>query len=68
MVEFEALLTVAELAIAVAGFSVVISVFIARGQLTQIDRSRFIWLFTTAFVTALPRLPPHHPQSGWTVR
>ena len=53
MVEFNALLTVAELAVAVAGFSVVISVFITRGRLTQIDRSRFIWLFTTALITAL---------------
>jgi len=53
MVDFDALLTIAELAIAVAGFSVVISVFIARGHLTQDDRSRFTWLFTTAFVTAL---------------
>ena len=53
MVGSDSLLTTAELAIAIAGFSAVIAVFANHGRLSQDDRSRFFWLFTTAFVAAL---------------
>ena len=47
------LLTVAELAIGLAGFSGVVVAFAYRGQLTAIDQMRFIALFTIAIATAM---------------
>jgi hypothetical protein len=46
------LLTIAEIAVGLAGFSGVIAVFIQRGGLPLADRVRFLALFVTAF-TAL---------------
>jgi hypothetical protein len=54
----ETLLTIAELAIGLAGFSAVVAAFTIRGELSPTDRSRFIWLFTTAFVAALLAFVP----------
>ena len=54
----DALLTVAEMAIGLAGFSAVVAAFTTRGQLTPQDRSRFLWLFTTAFAAALLAFVP----------
>lgn len=53
-----ALLTIAELAISLAGFSAVISAFTIHGKLTPVDRSKFLWLFATAFVAALLSFVP----------
>jgi hypothetical protein len=47
------LLTIAELAIGLAGFSGVVVAFAYRGQLEPIDRMRFIALFSTAISTAI---------------
>jgi hypothetical protein len=47
------LLTIAELAIGLAGFSGVVVAFAYRGQLEAIDRMRFIALFSTAISTAI---------------
>ena len=49
----DALPTIAEMAIGLAGFSAVVAAFTIRGELSQTDRSRFLLLFTTAFVAAL---------------
>ena len=54
----EALLTIAEMAIGLAGFSAVVAAFTIHGELTPTDRSRFLWLFTTAFVAALLAFVP----------
>ena len=54
----DALLTIAEMAIGLAGFSAVVAAFTIRGELTQTDRSRFLLLFTTAFVAALLAFVP----------
>jgi hypothetical protein len=43
------LLTIAELAIGIAGFSGVIAAFLQHGGLHPFDRSRFVNLFFTAF-------------------
>ena len=47
------LLTIAELAIGLAGFSGVVVAFAYRGQLEKVDRMRFIALFSTAISTAI---------------
>jgi len=53
-----ALLTIAEMAIGVAGFSAVVAAFTGPRSLTVTDRRRFVWLFTNAFVAAvLPFVP-----------
>ena len=46
------LLTIAEIAVGLAGFSGVVAAFIQRGSLSAADRLRFVALFVTAF-TAL---------------
>jgi hypothetical protein len=54
----EELLTIAEIAIGIAGFSGVIAVFLQRDGLHELDRVRFINLFATAFTTlALSYVP-----------
>ena len=58
MASADALLTIAEMAIALAGFSAVVAAFTIHGELTPIDRSRFVWLFATAFVTGLLAFVP----------
>jgi hypothetical protein len=45
------LLTIAEIAVGLAGFSGVVAGFIQRGGLSAADRLRFIALFITAFAT-----------------
>jgi len=54
----DALLAIAEIAIAIAGFSGVVSAFTLHGTLARPDRSRFIWLFVTASVAALLAFVP----------
>lgn len=54
----DALLTVAEIAIALAGFSAVVAAFVREGELSRDDRVSFAWLFTTAFVAALLAFVP----------
>jgi len=54
----DALLTIAQLAISLAGFSAVVSAFTVRGELTQADRSKFLWLIATALVAALLAFVP----------
>lgn len=43
------LLTIAEIAIGIAGFTGVIAVFAERGRLSPADRLRFLGVFVTAF-------------------
>ena len=47
----EELLTVAELAIGIAGFAGVIAAFLQRGGLHPVDRGRFVTLLSAAFGT-----------------
>lgn len=47
----EELLNIAEIAIGIAGFSGVVAAFLQRGGLHEVDRVRFINLFSTAFST-----------------
>jgi len=54
----DALLTIAEIAITLAGFSAVVSAFTVDGALTRSDRGGFLWLFATAFVAALLAFVP----------
>ena len=57
------LLTIAELAIGLAGFSGVVVAFTYRGELRATDRYRFIGLFTQALTVALLSFVPfgfHH--------
>ncbi len=54
----DALFTIAEMAIGLAGFSAVVAAFTTHGELTSTDRSRFVLLFTTAFVAALLAFVP----------
>ncbi len=49
----DALFTIAEMAIGVAGFSAIVAAFAGRGPLSLTDRRRFVWLFTCSFVAAL---------------
>jgi hypothetical protein len=58
MADAEALFTIAEMAIALAGFSAVVAAFTIHGKLTETDRSRFVWLFVTAFTAALLAFVP----------
>ena len=58
MTGIDALLTIAEMAIALAGFSAVVAAFARQGALSPEDRSRFVWLFSTAFVAALLAFVP----------
>ena len=52
------LLTIAEIAIGIAGFSGVIAAFLERGGLHRVDRARFVFLFAMAFITlALSYVP-----------
>ena len=52
------LLTIAELAIGLAGFSGVVVAFVYRGELLPTDRYRFIGLFTQALTVALLSFVP----------
>ena len=54
----DALLTIAEMAIGVAGFSAIVGAFTGSKALTVTDRRRFVWLFTNAFVAALLAFVP----------
>ena len=45
----DALFTIAEMAIGVAGFSAIVAAFTGHGPLTLTDRRRFVWLFTCSF-------------------
>jgi hypothetical protein len=54
----DALLTIAEMAIGLAGFSAVVGAFMQHGALSRSDRYRFFWLFTTAFVAAVLSFVP----------
>ncbi len=54
----DALLTIAEMAIGVAGFSAVVAAFSGPRSLTVNDRRRFVWLFANAFVAALLAFVP----------
>jgi hypothetical protein len=57
------LLTLAELAIGLAGFSGVVAAFAYRGRLEALDRVRFIALFTSAIGSAVFAFVPllfHH--------
>ena len=49
----EALFTIAEMSIGVAGFSAIVAAFTGQGPLTTRDRRRFVWLFTSSFIAAL---------------
>jgi hypothetical protein len=52
------LLTIAELAIGIAGFSGVIAAFLQRGGLHPFDRFRFVNLFATAFIALVLAFVP----------
>jgi len=52
------LLTIAEIAVGLAGFSGVIAVFIERGGLPLADRLRFLALFVTAFTALILAFVP----------
>lgn len=54
----EELLTIAEIAIGIAGFSGVIAAFLQRGGLHALDRVRFIGLFTIAFTRLILAFVP----------
>ena len=54
----DALFTIAEMAIGVAGFSAIVGAFTGSQALTVSDRRRFVWLFTNAFVAALLAFVP----------
>lgn len=54
----DALLTIAEIAISLAGFSAVVSAFTVHGTLAESDRGKFLWLVATAFVAALLAFVP----------
>jgi hypothetical protein len=58
MFNADALLTIAEMAIGLAGFSAVVAAFARSGELSPTDRTRFVWLFSTAFVAALLAFVP----------
>ena len=64
----DVLLTIAEMAIGLAGFSGVVLAFTHQGRLSATDRYRFIGLFTQALTVALLCLVPfgfHHAgQAG----
>ena len=47
----EELLNIAEISIAIAGFSGLMAAFLQRGGLEKLDRVRFVNLFVTAFST-----------------
>jgi hypothetical protein len=44
----DALFTIAEMAIGVAGFSAIVAAFTGQGPLTATDRRRFVWLYAAA--------------------
>jgi hypothetical protein len=52
------LLTIAEIAIGIAGFSGVVVAFVQRGSLPQADRLRFLAVFATAFSALLLAFVP----------
>ena len=54
----DALLTVAEMAIAVAGFSAIVAAFSGSGRLVATDRRRFVWLFANAVVAGFLAFVP----------
>jgi hypothetical protein len=54
----DALFTIAEMAIGVAGFSAIVGAFTGSEDLTVTDRRRFVWLFTNAFMAALLAFVP----------
>ncbi len=58
MTAADALLTIAEMAVGFAGFSAVVGVFTTRGELSRLDRSRFVYLFTSAFAAAVLAFVP----------
>jgi len=58
MIGGNGLLTIAQIAISLAGFSAIVSAFTIRGELTATDRIKVLWLFTTAFVTVLLAFVP----------
>jgi hypothetical protein len=53
------LLTIAELAIGLAGFSAVVVGFVHRGRLSEIDRMRFIAILTLTLTGAVLAFVPH---------
>ncbi len=70
----EELLNIAEIAVGIAGFSGVIAAFLQRGGLHQVDRVRFINLFSTAFSTLLLAYVPivlshlvDDPEQVWSL-
>jgi hypothetical protein len=52
------LLTIAEIAVGIAGFSGVVVAFVQRGNLSQADRLRFLAVFATAFTALLLAFVP----------
>ena len=54
----DALLTIAEISIGIAGFSGVMAAFLQRGGLGRLDRVRFVNLFLTAFATLVLAFVP----------
>lgn len=58
MTSSDALLTIAEMAVGLAGFTAIVGTFARHGALSKLDRYRFIWLFISASVTALLAFVP----------
>ena len=54
----DALVTIAEMAIGVAGFSAIVGAFSSDRSLSISDRRRFVWLFTNAFAAAFLAFVP----------
>ena len=54
----DALFTIAEMAVGVAGFSAIVAAFTGQGPLTVTDRRRVVWLFTCSFAAALLAFVP----------
>jgi len=58
LTSFDALMTIAEMAVGLAGFSAVVGTFARQGKLSFGDRYSFTWLFVTAFVAAVLAFAP----------
>jgi len=58
MTAADALMTIAEMSVGFAGFSAVVGVFTTRGELSRLDRFRFVFLFTSAFAAAVLAFVP----------
>jgi hypothetical protein len=60
----EELLTIAEIAVGLAGFSGVVAAFLQRGGLPPADRLRFVGIFVTAFIAVVLAFVPIALEHG----